>query len=153
MEYKLSDFNHKVDIQIRFNDIDGFRHVSNSVIFEYLDIGRLDYFQKALDMKFNIVDNESLVVVSTKTDYCRPAHLWDKLSVYSKVYKLGGKSLKMIQWIVRDGEEEPLTICDSVLSGFIPDKEQSMSIPDKWRNLLNEFEKGTLQTVYGCSLK
>ena len=147
MEYKLSDFNHKVDIQIRFNDIDGFRHVSNSVIFEYLDVGRLGYFQKVLSAKFNVYNDESLVVVSTKTDYCTPAHLWDKLSVYSKIYKLGGKSIKMLQWLVKEGEEEPLVICDSVLVGFIPDKEQSLTIPDKWRCLLNEFEKGTLQTV------
>ena len=141
MEYKLSDFNHKIDIQVRFSDIDGFRHVNNSVFFQYFDVGRMSYFQNVLGIRFNNDDKESLVVVSTKTDYGRPAYLWDKLSVYSKVYKLGGKSLKMIQWVVRNGEENPLVICDSVLSGFVPSIEQSIVIPDKWRNTLKDFEK------------
>ena len=144
MEYKLSDFKHKIDIQVRFSDIDGFKHINNSVFFQYFDVGRVHYFQDALDIRFNNDDKESLVVVSTKTDYNRPAHLWDKLSVYSKVYKLGGKSLRMVQWIVRNDEENPLVTIDSVLSGFVPETEQSIVIPDKWRNLLNEFEKGAL---------
>ena len=144
MEFKLSDFNYKIDVQVRFSDIDGFNHVNNSVFFQFFDVGRINYFRHSLGFMFNINDNESLVVVATKTDYNRPAHLWDNLSVYTKVYQLGVKSVKIIQWVVRNGEESPLVVCDSVMSGFAPSIEQSIVIPDKWRNKLNEFEKGIL---------
>ena len=140
MEYTLSDFKHSIEIQSRFSDIDGLAHVNNSVYYQYFDIGRVNYFQDVLGVGFNRKDKKSLVLVSTKTDYGRPAHLWDKLSVYTKVYKLGVKSVRVMQWVVRNGEETPLVVCDSVMSGFAPGIEQSIVIPDEWKELLKEFE-------------
>ncbi|MDR2910313.1 MAG: acyl-CoA thioesterase [Bacteroidales bacterium] len=144
MEYKLTDFNHRIDVQLRFSDIDGFKHVNNSVFFEYFDLGRLNYIKDVLNLCISLNDEQSIVIASTKTDYIRSVYLWDSIAVYTKVYRLGNKSFRIVQWLVKSGEETPSVVCDSIMSGFVPSIEQSMPIPDKWRQKFNEFEKGTL---------
>ena len=141
MDFILSDFKHNIDIQIRFNDVDGFRHVNNSIMQEYFDLGRMSYLVKLLNFNYQLVDDENLVIVSTKTDFIQPIHLGDVLKVYTKVCHLGKKSLTMIQWLVKDGAENPSVTCLSVLAGFNPAKETSMIIPDKWKKILVEYEK------------
>jgi len=141
LEIKLSDFNHSLAIQTRFNDVDGFRHVNNAVMQEYFDLGRMDYLINMLNFDYKQVDSENLVIVSNKTDFFQPVHLFDKLKVYTKVYQIGDKSLKMLQWLVKEGDNNPAVTCSSVMAGFIPSKEISMPIPDKWRKALSEYEK------------
>jgi len=140
LEIQLSDFKHNLEIQIRFNDVDGFRHINNAIVQEYFDLGRMDYLINILNFDYKQVDNENLVIVSNKTDFFQPLHLLDKLKVYTKVYQIGEKSIKMLQWLVKDDEINPAVTCSSVMAGFIPSKETSMAIPDKWRKALNEYE-------------
>lgn len=143
MEHRLSDFNLQLPIQVRFNDIDGFGHINNAVYQEYFDLGRVHYFNLVLGENWSSKD-ESLVVVSNKTDFAKPLYLRDELTVYTRVYKIGVKSLRMIQWLVKNGEAFPRVVCDSVMAGFILSKEKGMVIPEEWRQLFNHFEKGNL---------
>jgi acyl-CoA thioester hydrolase len=144
MSIKLSDFKHIIDIQVRFNDVDGFRHVNNSVIQEYFDLGRMYYLINILNFNYTSIDDQNLVIVSNKTDFIKPLHLFDNLKVYTKVYQLGEKSLKMIQWLVKENDDNPAVTCDSVMAGFITSKETSMEIPEKWRIELIEYENNIL---------
>jgi acyl-CoA thioester hydrolase len=140
MDFISTDFKHITDIQIRFNDVDGFRHINNSIIQEYFDLGRMHYLIDILTFDYQNVNDQNLVIVSNKTDFIKPLHLFDNLKVYTKVYQIGDKSLKMLQWLVNDKEEHPSVTCDSVMAGFISSKEISMVIPDKWRDKLFEYE-------------
>ncbi|MCL2074169.1 MAG: acyl-CoA thioesterase [Marinilabiliaceae bacterium] len=144
MEFQLSDFNHHLDIQIRFNDVDGFRHVNNSIMFEYFDLGRMSYLSEILKLNYELVDDENLVIVSTKTDFILPIHLGDSLKVYTKLFQIGEKSVSMIQWLIKNGDNKPSVTCLSVLAGFNTATETSMIIPDKWKKLLTGFEKELL---------
>lgn len=140
MDFQLSDFKHSIEIQIRFNDVDGFNHINNAVIQEYFDLGKMDYLIKTLNYDYKNVENDNLVIVSYKTDFFSPVHLFDKLKVYTKVYQIGEKSLKILQWLVKKNEINPAVTCNSVMAGFIPSKEISIVIPDKWRVKLEEYE-------------
>ena len=99
------------------------------------------YLINTLNFNYKSVDDQNLVIVSNKTDFIKPLHLFDKLKVYTKVYKIGDKSIKMLQWLVKENDNNPSVTCDSVMAGFITSTETSMSIPDKWRKDLIDFEK------------
>jgi len=144
MELTLSDFNHSLDIQIRFNDVDGYRHVNNSIVQEYYDLGRMAYLIDVLKFDYKHVDNESLVIVSIKTDFIQPVYINDQIKVYTKVYQIGEKSIRMIQWLVKKEDKAPSVTCDSVLSGFDPIKETSILITEKWKKMMLDFEKNIL---------
>ena len=36
-------FNHTLPIQLRFNDVDKFGHVNNTVYFSFYDLGKTEY--------------------------------------------------------------------------------------------------------------
>lgn len=143
MEHHISDFHHELTIQIRFNDIDGFGHINNAICQEYFDLGRIHYLKETLGPLFG-ADGQHLVVVSNKTDFARQLFLWDDLKVLTRIYRLGEKSLRMMQWLVKKDEEFPRVICDSVMAGFLSSKEKGMVLPDRWRDIFNNFEKGIL---------
>ncbi|GAO28420.1 acyl-CoA thioesterase [Geofilum rubicundum] len=140
MEWK--DFFHETPIQIRFNDVDGFGHVNNTVIQEYFDIGRLHYLKEALGADKLWKDGRHLVIVSNKTDFFQQTLPDDQIRVLTRIYQLGGKSLRMMQWILKSGETAPTATCDSVMVGV--NSGEGMIIPDDWRSDFNQLEKGRL---------
>lgn len=143
MEHRLTDFYHILPIQIRFNDIDGLGHINNTVYQEYFDLGRIHYLSQTLGQLLGAND-QNLVVVSYKTDFSKPMYLWDEIKILTRIYKLGEKSFSMMQWAVKNGENTPRVVCDAVMSGFKPSNEKSMILPQEWRIIFNNFEKGSL---------
>ncbi|ASB48982.1 acyl-CoA thioesterase [Alkalitalea saponilacus] len=143
MEHSLSDFNHQTPIQIRFNDIDGLGHVNNSTIMEYFDLGRLGYLNISVGRRLG-VDGKNVVIVSYKTDFYNQVKINDQLTVLTKVYKLGNKSIKMFQWLIKDGENIPIASCDSILSGIDIHQNCAIVIPEEWRQCFDHIENGKL---------
>jgi acyl-CoA thioester hydrolase len=142
MHHNIS-FNHIVPLQIRFNDIDRLGHVNNAVIQEFFDIGRISYFDKILGDLLG-QEGRQLVIVSYKTDFYKQIMPNENIEVRTKIYKLGNKSIRMLQWIINPTEKEPKAVNDSILSGFYYGTDKSMVIPDDWRQLFNQFENGSL---------
>jgi acyl-CoA thioester hydrolase len=135
------EYKHRVAIQMRFSDVDGFGHVNNGVVQEYYDLGRMYYMRDVLGWLPGISKNDDqLVVVHTKTDFVNQILLGQPIEVWTNVYALGNKSLKMSQQIVDKTTETPLSICDSVMAGFRRSKGVSFRIPDEWRQAIISFE-------------
>ncbi len=141
---EMNEFFHETSIQIRFNDVDGFGHVNNTVVQEYFDIGRVHYFQDALGADNLWKDGRHLLIVSNKTDFFQQTMPGDKIKVLTRIYQLGGKSLRMLQWILKVGETAPTATCDSVMVGFNNATGEGMVLPDDWRADFNRLEKGRL---------
>lgn len=130
---------HRVELQIRFNDIDGLGHVNNSVYAQYFDMGRMRYFEM---LKGAPVDwkNAGLIIASTHTEFMSPIFLKDEVEVSTAVTKVGNKSLQMSQGVYDRLSGELKATCQSVMVGFNPATSSSMRIPDFWRNSIASFE-------------
>ncbi len=111
------EFKHEVPVQIRFNDIDGFRHVNNTKYGEYYDFARLNYFNSIADEDFIDWNKVKLVIASIKTDFFVPILLDEHIMIKTKVYKLGNKSLEMMQ-IICDKHGNIKSLSTSVMVGF-----------------------------------
>lgn len=135
------NFTHAVDIQIRFNDIDGLNHVNNAVQLFYFDFGRMNYFSEILGDRINWED-PGMVVASVKNDYIRPIYINEKIEVCSKVTNIGNKSMHMLQCIREKVTGEIKTVSHSVMVGFNRKEDASMAIKDFWREKILAFEKG-----------
>lgn len=141
---RKSDFNHRLAIQMRFSDVDGFGHVNNSVVQEYCDLGRMYYLRDVLGWIPGATDSDDqLVVVSTKTDFMGQILLGQPIEVCTKVYAFGTKSLKMIQWIVEKEADQPLSVCESVMAGFRKSAGVSFPLPDEWKAAIESYEGNT----------
>jgi acyl-CoA thioester hydrolase len=130
-------------IQMRFNDIDGFGHVNNSVYNQYLDCGRLDYFNQIPGINF-LSGTNRLVLVRIETDFLKPTFLGDELAVHTQIDKIGEKSIAMTQIIV--GERNELKVkSHSILSTFNIDESTSFILPENWVFALEKFAASVLE--------
>jgi|ADurb_Cas_01_Slu_FD_contig_21_575312_length_2074_multi_13_in_0_out_0_2 acyl-CoA thioester hydrolase len=141
MEQEIEiNFHHSADIQIRFNDIDMLGHVNNAKLQEYFDLGRMLYLQRIFGRKM-FVDDEAIVIASTKTDFLKPVYLSDHIEVCTAITSIGEKSLKMTQHLRCKKMDEPKVVCESVMVSISKSSGKSMEMPEKWKDLICSFEQ------------
>lgn len=129
MNYKQID-----KVQIRFNDIDLLGHVNNAIIGEYFDLGRMNYLHRIFDGKICFKE-ESLVIVSIQTQFFKPILLNHQVEVMTKVYHIGGKSLKFKQIVIGiDGTLFAESY--SVMVSISLSTKESIRVPNKWREMI-----------------
>jgi len=134
------NYKHSTPIQIRFNDIDIAGHVNNAVHLYYFDYARMQYFNKVFGETIEW-RTEGLVIVNINIDYIKPIYLEEKISVDTKIIKIGNKSIKMIQEIkLIDKPDEIKSKNIAILVGYHYKDNYSFDIPQNWRNSINEFE-------------
>lgn len=130
-------------IQMRFNDQDSFAHVNNGSQQSYFDVGRQQYVEKMYGSDFYKLAR-TLVVVSYTTDFISQITLDNKIEVCSSVYKIGNRSVRMIQAIFDIDTRRLCTVEDSVLAAVDREKGESFLIPDEWRERIQRLEKTLL---------
>ena len=133
------NFIHSTPIQIRFNDIDIMAHVNNSVYQNFFDLARTHYFEKAFMEKMNWKVH-ALVLAKITIEYFNPIFLEENIEVQTKVHTLGNKSLQMIQKIINSETKEVKAQNDAVLVAFSVNENEAISLPDDWKNKIQNFE-------------
>lgn len=89
-EIKL--FKRKIKIKVRFSDLDAMRHVNNATFLSYLEEARIDYFNELFNRKKESLDFEA-VIGRIEINYLYPIVLGDDVEVFTRVSKLGTKSV------------------------------------------------------------
>jgi len=107
------------DVQVRWNDVDAFRHVNHAVIISYLEIARANFWKERMggtgpmDIPF--------VIAHLEIDYQRPIHLYDRVRVGMGLGELGRSSFSFVYEIEADGRTavtaETLQVCINSGSG------------------------------------
>lgn len=130
---------HSVEVQIRFNDIDGLGHVNNSVFAQYFDMGRQSYFETLNEGPIKWKE-AGLIIASTHTEFLFPIFLRDEICVGTSVLKIGNKSLQMTQVIYDKHTLALKARCESIMVGFDSKTNSSIIIPDYWREKIKSYE-------------
>ncbi|MDR0973398.1 MAG: acyl-CoA thioesterase [Prevotellaceae bacterium] len=134
-------YNHSIPIQIRFNDVDKFGHVNNSVYFTYCDLGKSEYFAAVSpDMDLEQV---AVVMVHIEADFLSQIILASQVSVQTAVTRLGNKSMNMEQRVINEVTGEVKFVCRSTLVAFDLHARASIEIPATWRDAISRFEHRT----------
>ena len=132
------EFRHRTPVQIRFNDIDMFGHLNNSVYLQFADLAKMRYFMQFMVGKFDPM-RLGLVVANINCDFYHPAYVQEKLEVLTQVVSIATSSLVMEQRIVNaDGQVK--CICTTIMVSFDPRTATSVPVTDQWRADLAEFE-------------
>ncbi len=136
---QIINFRHSTPIQVRFTDIDMMQHVTNSQYLAYCDLARMKYFNDVLKEKIGQTE-ESLVIASVTLDFVNPIFMDEQIEVQSKITKIGNKSIQMLQHIINSNTKEIKASVKSAISGFNYLKQQSIIIPDKWKDKLANYD-------------
>jgi len=133
-------FHHETPVQIRFNDIDIMAHVNNSVYQNYFDLARTQYFEKVFKHKINWHE-KALVLAKITIEYKTPIFIDESIVVTSKVFKIGNKSLTMVQQIMNKHTKEVKAKNEAVLVAYAFKKNKTIPLPDDWKSNIIGFEK------------
>ena len=88
------EFHHSLPIQLRFNDVDKFGHVNNTVYFSFYDLGKTEYFASVcpgVDW-----EKDGIVVVHIEADFLAQIFSSDHIAVQTAVCEIGTKSFHLI---------------------------------------------------------
>ncbi len=137
----VKPFRHKLDVQLRFNDIDMFGHVNNSVYLQFFDLGKLRYFEDALGKDF-MKSGLAVVIVNINCDFFAPSFLNEPLAVMTQTIHLGDKSLTLEQRIVNTSTGDVKCMARTVMAGFDPATLASAEIPADAKESLTSYDNG-----------
>lgn len=136
------EFRHRLPLQIRFNDIDLFGHLNNSVYVQFFDMGKLAYFKQFMGGRF---EHEPTVpvVASLNCTFYAPAYIDDRLEVLTGILEISHSSLTLEQRIV-DGNGIVKCIATTVMVNVDASTHKSTPVSNRWREVISEFEQRDL---------
>jgi acyl-CoA thioester hydrolase len=109
-------FHHTLPVQIRFNDVDKFGHVNNTVYFQFYDTGKTEYF--AAVCPHVDWEKEAIVVVHIEANFLAQIRGNDHIAVQTAVSKIGKKSFHLVQQVIDMDTKEVKCVCTSVMVTF-----------------------------------
>ncbi|ADV42084.1 thioesterase family protein [Bacteroides helcogenes] len=135
---KEIQFNHTLPIQLRFNDVDKFGHVNNTVYFSFCDLGKTEYFASVCpDVNW---EKDGIVVVHIEADFLAQIYGSDPIAIQTAVTEIGTKSFHLAQRVVNTETKEVKCTCTSVMVTYDLIKHESKPLTDKWIEAICKFE-------------
>lgn len=132
-------FHHALKAQLRFNDIDIFGHVNNSVYLQLLDLAKVRYFESVLG---GPVDwhKATVVVVNINASFHSPSYFEEPLTVVTAVGDMSEHSFILEQRILNPLTGDVKCTARTVMAGFDPLTARGIAIPEVWVKSLLDFE-------------
>ena len=138
-------FHHTLPIQLRFNDVDKFGHVNNTVYFSFYDLGKTEYFSsvcKNVDWS-----KEGIVVVHIEANFLSQIFGTDNVAVQTAVTEIGTKSFNLVQRVIDIKTEEVKCICTSVMVYFDLEKHESKPLSEEFIEAICNYEGRNLRKI------
>lgn len=128
-------------IQLRWSDFDILKHVYNGRYQEFYDAGKSDYHEIVLDMPLSWTQStEGFITASTNNNYYEPIEFGQSIEVFTRVDKIGTKSLTMFQEIRDAVTGNVKSDSRSIMVGYNPIEKVTFEIPEKWRKMIEQEE-------------
>ncbi len=136
-------FHHSLPIQLRFNDVDKYGHVNNTVYFSFYDLGKSEYL-KTIRPELD-EEQEGVVIVHIETDFLAQIKASEPIAVETATTAIGTKSFDLVQRAVNTATGEVKCICRSVLVAFDVKLGQSKPLDEAWIEAICRFEGRNLR--------
>lgn len=134
-------FRHMVEVQTRFNDFDIFGHVNNSCYMQYLDLGKLRYFEAALGHSVDSTAKIGAVIVNINVNFYSGATFGEPLAVLTACVRISRRSFSLEQRVVNPATGDVKCVATSILSTFDTATHRSVELSDEWADALTAFEQ------------
>ena len=109
-----------------------FQHVNNVSQQMYFDLGKADFYRQVLQ-------DDRIITAATANSFKEQIRMEDDIYVTTTVAKVGNKSITLFQQIIgrnAAGRETVKTESTSVMVAFDFDRQESVTVPERWRRNL-----------------
>ena len=137
-EERSNDYRHVLPLQIRFNDVDKFGHVNNTVYFQFYDTAKTDYIAtvcKGVDW-----ERLAIVVVKIEAEFVAQIKGDNHIAGRTRIVKIGNKSFHLEQDVIDTNTQEVKSRCLSVMVLYDLERQQTIPLPDEWRRAIIDYE-------------
>ena len=139
---EISLYKHKLNITVRFSDLDAMGHVNNATFLTFLEEARFAYFGAVLKRDLSNLNFEA-IIARIEIDYKNQICLGDKVVVYTRCPRIGEKSGDIENIIVVEKGNEKIISASALskLVSFDYKRGVSVPIPDDVRKALADYEE------------
>lgn len=137
-------FRHRVDLQLRFSDVDVLGHVNNTVYFAFYDTGKAHYFEDLSGVRpdWSHVDK---VVANVNCAFISQIVFGEEIEVLTRTIAIGSKSFTLQQMLREKNTGEIKSVCTTVMVSIHPENHRSMEVPEEMRRQISAYENNTFQ--------
>ena len=129
---------HRIQAQLRFNDIDILGHLNNTVYFSLYDLGKAKYMEEA-GLREPGPAAPTSVIADVHCSYFKPVHYGDEIYIETSCSEVGDKHFTLDQEMV-DGDGEVRSKCRTVMVYIDSATGKAAPLPEDYRKKINEFE-------------
>lgn len=126
-----SEFRHRVDLQVRFNDIDILGHLNNTVYFSFYDTGKAYYLEAVQGGEMDWQRVES-VMANVDCAFIEPVYFGTEVEIVTRCESIGKRSMTLFQMLVDKKTQRVKSVCRSVMVSIDPETKHSVPMPEKW---------------------
>ncbi|MPZ60525.1 MAG: hypothetical protein GEU93_04350 [Propionibacteriales bacterium] len=126
-----------------FGDLDAMGHMNNLALLRLLETGRIDYMVRT---GLAAYDELTYVLARLETDFRSQGQFGDHLTCGTRITKLGRTSFTMEQSVWRD-DGSILGRSTSILVALGADKATPIPVPERWIQVIQEWEQRQLEEV------
>lgn len=137
------DFNHRMPLQVRFNDIDILGHINNSVYLSFLDLAKAEYLTEATSARVEI-GGIAVAIVNINCNFYSPGYFNESLEAVTAVTRVSHRSLRMEQRVYNPTTGDVKCIATTIMAGFDPKSATGIEIPKKFIDELEAYEQRSI---------
>lgn len=136
----LSEFKHRIPLQIRFNDIDILGHLNNTVYFGFFDTGKAYFFEEIMDGKMDWKKVDT-VIANVDCAYVAPIYFGEKIEVRTRCVNIHDKSFRLQQVIIETDTAQLKAAAETVMVSFDAATQKATEMPSRIREALEKSMK------------
>src|SRR5262245_30779558 len=143
-------FRHELDIEVRFADTDGMRHVNNAKYLTYCEIARIRYWTDVTRETFGPHREgvESLILAEARITYRAQAYYGDTVTVQTRATRIGRTSFTLEHRLTAHAEGGParlVAVSESVLVRFDYEIDRPVPLSDEHVAAIEAYEGRSLR--------
>lgn len=132
-------------VEVRYADVDAQRHVNNAVYFSYMEQARAQYLRSLGLWSDEDFDRLGVILAEAACRFMRAIEFGQALRVGAATVRLGNKSFEMAHSIQDPQDRTEFAVGRVILVAYDYRARSSIPLPDRWREILAEFEQLPLE--------
>ena len=138
----MPDFRFIHPIEVRYGDLDPQGHVNNAHFLVYFEQARVNYLvHLGLFSKDQSFLEVGIILADAHVSFLTPVLFGMDVRVGVRITRLGNKSMTMEYRMFEAASNTELATGSTVLVTFDYRNQQTIPIPDLWREKISAFEK------------
>lgn len=136
----MPDFHFHHPIEVRYGDLDPQGHVNNAKFMTYMEQARVHYIKRLGLWDASSFLEIGFILAEARVTFLSPVLFTHQVQVGVRVSRLGNKSLDM-EYRLEDAQTgQELATGSSVQVAYDYRQNQTIPLPDRWRQAIRDFE-------------